>query len=52
MLVRLSGRGKASGLEMEAELYHQVTTFRDGVMVRIEYFSSWPEALEAVGLRD
>jgi ketosteroid isomerase-like protein len=50
--LRYYGRGKASGLEMEAELYHQVTTFRDGMMVRIEYFSSWPEALEAVGLRD
>jgi ketosteroid isomerase-like protein len=41
------GRGKGSGLEMETELYHQVTTFRDGVMVRIEYFADWKQALEA-----
>jgi ketosteroid isomerase-like protein len=49
--LRYYGRGKASGLEIEGELYHQVTTFRDGMMVRIEYFTTWPEALEAAGLR-
>ena len=38
-------RGKGSGLEMENELYHQVTTFRDGVIVRIEYVTTWDEAL-------
>jgi ketosteroid isomerase-like protein len=50
--LRHYGRGKGSGLEMDTELYHQVTTFRDGTMVRIEYFESWPEALEAAGLRE
>jgi ketosteroid isomerase-like protein len=49
--LRYYGRGKASGIEIEGDLYHQVTTFRDGLMVRIEYFASWPEALEAVGAR-
>jgi ketosteroid isomerase-like protein len=44
-------RGKGSGVEMESELYHQVATFRDGMMVRIEYFTSWPEALAAAQLR-
>jgi ketosteroid isomerase-like protein len=39
-----------SGIEIDAELYHQVVTFRDGRMVRFEYFSSWPEALEAAGV--
>jgi hypothetical protein len=39
-------------VEIDTELYHQVTTFRDGTMVRIEYFESWPEALEAAGLRE
>jgi hypothetical protein len=39
--------GRGSGVVIDGELYHQVTTFRDGVMVRIEYFVSWPEALEA-----
>jgi ketosteroid isomerase-like protein len=45
--LRHYGRGKGSGLELDTELYHQVTTFRDGVMVRIEYFTTWPAALEA-----
>jgi ketosteroid isomerase-like protein len=43
-------RGKGSGIEIEDELYHQVTTFRDGTIVRIEYFTTWEDALEAVGL--
>ena len=42
-------RGKGSGVEMENELYHQVTTFRDGTIVRIEYVTTWEEALEAAG---
>ena len=50
--LRFYGRGKGSGAEIEAEMYHQVTTFRDGTMVRIEYFSHWAEALEAAGLRE
>jgi ketosteroid isomerase-like protein len=44
--------GKGSGVEIDEEFYHQVTTFRDGVMVRIEYFTTWPEAREAAGLPD
>jgi ketosteroid isomerase-like protein len=44
------GVGRESGLKIEGELYHQVTTFRAGRIVRIEYFSHWPEALEAAGL--
>jgi ketosteroid isomerase-like protein len=39
-----------SGAEIDTELYHQVVTFRDGRMVRIEYFASWPEALAAAGV--
>jgi ketosteroid isomerase-like protein len=41
-------RGKGSGIEIDAELYHQVATFRDGVIVRMEYVTSWPAALEAL----
>jgi ketosteroid isomerase-like protein len=41
-----------SGVEIDTELYHQVVTFREGRMVRIEYFASWPEALEAAGVED
>jgi hypothetical protein len=43
-------QGRGSGVILDGELYHQVTTFRDGMMVRIEYFESWPEALEAAGV--
>jgi ketosteroid isomerase-like protein len=49
--LRHYGRGKGSGVEIDEELYHQVATFRDGKMVRIEYFAEWSEALEAAGLR-
>jgi ketosteroid isomerase-like protein len=45
--LRHHGRGRGSGLEIDAELYHQVVTFRDGTIVRIEYFASWDEALAA-----
>ena len=48
--LRFFGRGKGSGAELDTEMYHQVTTFRDGIMVRIEYFTSWPAAREAAGL--
>src|SRR4051794_3283280 len=34
--LRYYGRGKESGVEIETEMYHQTTTFRDGMMVRIE----------------
>ena len=44
---RRSRRG--SGIEMDTELYHQVTIFRDGTIVRFEYVETWPEALEAAG---
>jgi ketosteroid isomerase-like protein len=47
--LRHRGRGKGSGLELDEELYHQVATFRDGVIVRMEYFADWDEALDAVG---
>jgi ketosteroid isomerase-like protein len=49
--LRHYGRGKGSGVVIDEELYHQVVTFRDGVMVRIEYFADWSEALEAAGLQ-
>jgi hypothetical protein len=50
MRLRYYGRGKGSGVELEDELYHQVTTFRDGTMVRVEYFTTWDQALEAAGV--
>jgi ketosteroid isomerase-like protein len=50
--LRYYGVGKGSGVEIEGELYHQVTTFRDGTMVRIEYFTDWGQALEAAGVKE
>ena len=46
--LRYVGRGRGSGIDIDGELYHQVITFRDGVIVRIEYFTTWDEALAAV----
>ena len=48
--LRHYGRGKGSGVEINEELYHQVATFRDGRIVRMEYFAEWDKALEAAGL--
>lgn len=50
--LRYYGRGKGSGAELDTEMYHQVTTFRDGVIVRFEYFTSWPAALDAAGVEN
>jgi ketosteroid isomerase-like protein len=47
--LRHRGRGKGSGAEIDTELYHQVAFFRDGKIVRMEYFATWAEALEALG---
>jgi ketosteroid isomerase-like protein len=44
--LRHYARGKGSGAELDQELYHQVTVFEDGLMVRIEYVTTWDEALE------
>jgi ketosteroid isomerase-like protein len=49
--LRHQGRGKRSGIEIDEELYHQVATFRDGKIVRMEYFADWDEALAAAGLK-
>ena len=48
--LRYFGRGKGSGVEIETEMYHQVATFHDGRIVRMEYVTSWPAALEAAGV--
>ncbi len=48
--LRYYGRGRGSGVELDTEMYHQVSTFRDGMIVRMEYVTSWPAALEAAGL--
>ena len=51
-LVRTSGRGKASGIEVEAYVWN-VWTFRDGKPVEWTYFGDdRAAALEAVGLSE
>ena len=50
--LRHHGKGKRSGLEIDEEMYHQVATFRDGTIVRMEYFADWSEALTAAGLAE
>src|SRR5690242_8152929 len=50
--LRHHGQGRRSGIVINEELYHQVATFRSGMMVRIEYFGDWREALKAAGLLD
>ena len=45
--VRLSGRGKASGLEVDGRLSHVVTE-KDGKQVRIAWYATRTDALEAV----
>jgi ketosteroid isomerase-like protein len=49
ILLRESGRGKGSGVPVEARLA-MLVTFRRGRVVRHEEFSDWRQALEAVGL--
>jgi ketosteroid isomerase-like protein len=50
--LRHFAHGKRSGLALDEELYHQVTTFSGGRIVRIEYFADWNAALEAAGLSE
>jgi ketosteroid isomerase-like protein len=50
--VRMSGRGKASGAEVEGRLFHVVDTDADGRLTRIEWYASRDEALKAVGLEE
>ena len=47
--VREHGRGKGSGIELERRTFG-VWTIRDGKAVRIRFYPTMSEALEAVGL--
>jgi uncharacterized protein len=50
-LVRLSGKGEGSGVNVEMATYN-VLTFRDGMVARRRLYTDRAEALEAVGLRE
>ena len=45
-------RGRTSGIELEWNSYAQVWTVGNGKIVRVEFFSTREEALEAAGLRE
>jgi ketosteroid isomerase-like protein len=45
-------RGRTSGVELEWNAYGQVWTIRDAKVVRVEFFPTRGEALEAVGLQE
>jgi hypothetical protein len=49
--LRHYGRGKGSGIELDTELYHQVTTFEDGTIVRFDYVETWEEAVRLARAR-
>ena len=51
MRVRLSGRGKASGVELQQTVFH-VWTFRDGRPWRCEVFIDEDAAQQAAGLSE
>ena len=45
-------RGRTSGVELEWTSYGQVWTVNDGKIVRVEFFPTRSEALEAAGLTE
>ena len=49
--VRLRGRGRGSGIEIDARFY-DVYTLRDRKIVRMDQFTQRSEALEAAGVRE
>jgi ketosteroid isomerase-like protein len=50
-LYRGEVRGRAGGANVEVA-FSYVVTFRDGKILRDQWFSNRPEALEAAGLRE
>ena len=49
--IRISGRGKGSGIDIDASWFH-VLTPRDEKVARIEWYATRAEALEAAGLSE
>ena len=49
--IRISGRGRGGGIDVEAHWFHVITQ-RDNKAARIEWHRSREEALEAAGLRE
>jgi ketosteroid isomerase-like protein len=51
LVFQLTARGKGSGVEVKRR-DAMVWTLRDGMTIRIDYYNSEPQALEAVGLSE
>jgi ketosteroid isomerase-like protein len=51
ILGKIGGEGRESGVAVEAEAAW-VHTVNDGLIVRVQIFATWEEALEAAGLRE
>ena len=49
--VRISGRGRGSGIDVQANWFHVVTA-QDDKAVRIEWYAERAKALEAAGLSE
>ena len=49
--VRFSGRGRSSGIEVDALVY-EIYSLRDGKVVRMDEFTERSKALEAAGLSE
>jgi ketosteroid isomerase-like protein len=49
--LRWSGRGPSSGIQVEVDI-HALYTFREGKVVRLQFFSSEQQSLEAAGLSE
>ena len=49
--IRIAGRGRGSGIDIEANWFHVVTP-RGDKLGRIEWYATRTEALEAAGLRE
>jgi ketosteroid isomerase-like protein len=50
-MLRVSGEGAGSGVEVESPPFFQLIEFRDGQLIRARMFQTESEALEAAGLR-
>ena len=50
--VRISGRGRGSGMEMDIRLAHLWVLRSDGKVARSQVYETTDEALEAAGLRE
>jgi ketosteroid isomerase-like protein len=49
--IRYTGAGRATGIELETPEYGVLYDFRAGRICRVRQFATYPEALEAAGLR-